>query len=890
MRLDMKTKTRVVVTAAVTCAFSWAPAAARAQNVPQSLLLTWVDRTGNVMETVGPAGGWRGPDLSPDGNRLVVHRHDFTEEANQITGGDVFLFTSGPGPGTRVTGDGAGKVENGMPIWSPDGTRIAYGSMRNGKGGIYVTRVDGSGSEELLIESETSKMPMSWSPDGRFIVYWTPGNIQWILPLTGERKPVQLSKGPTSHAQISPDGRWIAYNDTSTRSEIYIRPFSGSGKAIRVSKDGGVFARWRGDGKELFFLTQASNGKLMAADIAVNGTEVQAGTPAALFDSGYVNLGHPGGNYHVFAVSSDGRRFLIPRPESRISPDAQNGRTLTLFDRQGNTVGTVGERGQYNQLALSPDRMHVALVKNDVTRGTSDVWVLDLASGNGKQVTSSNRDEPPSNPVWSPDGRQLAYVVSRMGREAIYRKPANGEGAEEVVYEIAGAGTVLSEWTADGRYLTYYSPQLGGYIQFALPLSGDRKPIEIARSEFPMLHARLSPDARFVAFRSNESGKDQIWVRRFNPSGPSIEKWQVSRDGGTGPVYWAADGRELYYLSLNREMMVVGVRAESGFQFGEPRVLFKIPEAFPAGNGIGGAVSMSRDGERFLFAVPPAPGPRPALPQITILDREGKSVKTVTEPGRYSNASLSPDGSRVLVRKAPETVGDTELWSFDVATGKGTLIASGQINRTLWAPDGRQIFYVTQRPGGFQVVMRKSSDGSGSEEMIYRYTPGAPVNITDISSDGRFLLFDSGGVILTVPLTGGDAATRQATEILREEYFAGDARFSPDGRYLAYLSNETDRGELYVREFDLSSGTPRGETKWQLTTDGADSILGWRADGRELYYSKGDLNGGLTMVTDISPGPTFEAGEPRFLFRSRFTPAAGMIGRDVQQFVVVLPR
>src|SRR5262245_20839465 len=107
MRLAMKTKTRVVVAAVVTCGLSWAPSAARAQNLPQSLVLTWVDRTGNVIETVGPAGGWRGPDLSPAGNRLAVHRHDFTEDANQSTGGDVFLFASGPGPGTRVTGDGA---------------------------------------------------------------------------------------------------------------------------------------------------------------------------------------------------------------------------------------------------------------------------------------------------------------------------------------------------------------------------------------------------------------------------------------------------------------------------------------------------------------------------------------------------------------------------------------------------------------------------------------------------------------------------------------------------------------------------------------------------------------------------------------------------------------
>src|SRR4030095_15581804 len=141
-------------------------------------------------------------------------------------------------------------------------------------------------------------------------------------------------------------------------------------------------------------------------------------------------------------------------------------------------------------------------------------------------------------PVWSPDGKQIAYVVSRSGTEAIYRKPSSGEGSEELVYKLNGAGITLQEWTSDGRYLTYYSQQLGGNIEFALPLNGDPKPIQVARSEYVMLAARLSPDNRFVAFRSNESGKDQIWVRRFDPSGPSTDKWQGSTARGTTPALW----------------------------------------------------------------------------------------------------------------------------------------------------------------------------------------------------------------------------------------------------------------------------------------------------------------------------------------------------------------
>ena len=877
-------KTAIVVAAAVLCAeFLWSPPVAHGQN---SLQMTWVDRSGKVIETVGPQGRFLGPDLAPDGKRVAIHRHDDTNDPNRPGGGDIFVFDSGSGPGTRITGDGSGAVENAMPIWSPDGTRIVFGSVRNGMGGLYMKSADGSGPEELLIESETSKMPMSWSPDGRYIVYWVPGNIQWILPLMGDRKPFQLSEGPTSHAQISPDGKWVAYMDMTARSEIYIKPFPTGSGLLRVSKDGGTFARWRGDGKELYFLSTISNGQMMAADISVNGSTIQAGTPHALFDSGYVNLFHINGNYHVFAVSRDGQRFLIPRPDAL--PDDPNARTLTLFDRQGKTLGTVGERGFYQNIALSPDQTRVALLKPDPVKGTTDVWVLDLATGKGTQITSSKREEAARTPVWSPDGKQIAYVVSRSGTEAIYRKPSNGEGVEELIYKLNGAGITLQEWTSDGRYLTYYAQQLGGNIEFALPLAGEQSPLEVARSQFTMFAARLSPDNSFVAFRSNESGKDEIWVRTFNPSAPKTDKWQVSTDGGTGPVFWRADGKELYYLSLDRGMMAVNIRTDSGFEFGMPRLLFKIPEAFPAGAGIGPFSSMSPDGERFLLAVPRTPPPRPPLPQITILDRQGKSVQTVGEPGRYSGATFSPDGSRVLVRKSPETVGDTELWSFDVTTAKGALVASGQIGPMLWSPNGKQIYYVVNRPGGFQPIMRKAADGSGSDEVIYQYTPGAPVNINDITPDGKFLTFDSGGVILMVPLTAGDAATRQAIEFSREEYFTFGGRFSPDGRSLAYLSTETDRPELYVRPFDVSSGKPVGETKSQVTKDGVSSIVSWRADGQELYFRKSDITDGLTMAVAVSTSPGFQAGTPKFLFRAANAGPANNVSSDGQRFVFVM--
>jgi eukaryotic-like serine/threonine-protein kinase len=275
--------------------------------------LSWVDRTGRLLERIGPPGPYRGVDLSPDGNRVAVHRHD-------ANGGDVWLLEPGRrGLMSRLTFDAT--QDNASPIWSPDGNRIAFGSLRNGKWGIYVKSAAGGGTEELLVESDSPKMPMSWSPDGASVVYWE-GNPktssdQWLVPLSGDKKPRPLLQSAFNegHPQISPNGRWVAYMSNETgEPEVYVRSFpDGTGKR-QVSSGGGTFARWRKDGKELFFLSTTSSGKLMSVKVNPSGSTFEYGDPVALFDSGYINFAH-GLNYHTYAVSPDGQRFLIPRPE-----------------------------------------------------------------------------------------------------------------------------------------------------------------------------------------------------------------------------------------------------------------------------------------------------------------------------------------------------------------------------------------------------------------------------------------------------------------------------------------------------------------------------------------------------------------------------------------------
>jgi Tol biopolymer transport system component len=224
------------------------------------LQMVWLDRHGKSIETVGAEENYRGLDLAPDGKRLAVHRHDGN-------GGDVWLLDLARGTTSRMTF--SPQYENSSPIWSSDGTRIVFSSMRDGKGGLYVKSSTGAGTEQHLIESEGRIIPMSWSPDERSIVYQvqdqkTQADL-WVLSLDGDRKATPLLNGSfnESHGQISPDGKWLAYNSNETgTSEIYVQTFlPGLGK-WQVSTGGGVFPRWRRDGHELFYMDRTTNGEI----------------------------------------------------------------------------------------------------------------------------------------------------------------------------------------------------------------------------------------------------------------------------------------------------------------------------------------------------------------------------------------------------------------------------------------------------------------------------------------------------------------------------------------------------------------------------------------------------------------------------------------------------
>jgi Tol biopolymer transport system component len=555
---------------------------------------------------------------------------------------------------------------------------------------------------------------------------------------------------------------------------------------------------------------------------------------------------------------------------------AINARVLTVFDRQGNIVSTVGERAFYEDPVFSPDRKRLAVTKRDLESDTEDLWVMEIPTGKSTRITANEPRDFMATPVWSPDGSQVAYMALRGGYEGLYRTVSRGGGAEELLYRHPGAEMRLADWSMDGRFLTFFTTDLSGGTLYALPLDGaDRQPIEVFRSKSQLRGSSFSPDSRFLSYVSDESGKNEIYVRPFDSSAGaraalSAGPWRVSDQGGER-AFWRRDGKELFYLAADRAVMGVEVRTAPTLEFGKPKVLFRLSEAVNVGPGL---ANVSRDGERVVIAVPHAP----VLQQITVFDRQGKILTRVGEPARYSNSSLSPDGTRVVVMRPDPREGDVDIWTFDVATGKGTPVTNDTVpeNAPIWSPDGTQVAYASER-GSFSGIYRKAWDGTGVEEHLFQYTPGAGLVLTDWSADGKLLTFHDGcsGVLHVVPL-GGDskAVERQAIEWLRDEYNVAQARLSPDSRFMAYLSNEfktteeieSEIFEVYVRPFDIAQSdvSVGGGQPVQVSTAGALGMIFWRQDGRELYYLTPDWE---VMAVEVTTTPTFRAGTPTLLFK-----------------------
>ena len=274
---------------------------------PTMTRLSWFDRSGNPLGTLGSAEqvGLTSLRLSPDGRRVAVERSRQDET-------DVWVLDASRQ--TRFTHGSDGTLAR-LPLWSHDGTRIAFESVRAGTVALSAKPSSEDGPEEVLFASSDVKIPCDWSSDGRFLVYYVPnpntGTDLWVLP-GDTRVPFIFLRTEANElwGQFSPDGRWLAYQSNETgRYEIYVRPFPSRGGPTTISTAGGVYPRWSHDGKELYFI--APDAKMMAAPIRATATTLDAGLPAALFQTRRLGGGaNVIGRSHEYDVDASGR-FLI---------------------------------------------------------------------------------------------------------------------------------------------------------------------------------------------------------------------------------------------------------------------------------------------------------------------------------------------------------------------------------------------------------------------------------------------------------------------------------------------------------------------------------------------------------------------------------------------------
>jgi len=284
---------------------------------------------------------------------------------------------------------------------------------------------------------------------------------------------------------------------------------------------------------------------------------------------------------------------------------------MLWLDREGRKVGSVGEEAAYSNPRISPDGRKVAVEIFDANTRKSDIWIYDRARGVRTRFTAGGSQN--GSPVWSPDGSRILFNSDRKHQGDLYLKAAAGAGEEEPVLEAEGQ-KIPTDWSSDGRFIAFESREPKGERKMTLsllPLTGDRKPLVFLKRGVEIGDSRFSPDGRWLAYTSLESGRWEVYVTPF--PGPG-DRWQISTAGGYQPR-WRRDGKELFYLSPDKKLMSVEVKTVSGFEPGVPRPLFETGLA-----AVGGAnlLDVSADGQRFLIVTPT--GEQRTLPLTLVLN------------------------------------------------------------------------------------------------------------------------------------------------------------------------------------------------------------------------------------------------------------------------------
>jgi Tol biopolymer transport system component len=298
---------------------------------------------------------------------------------------------------------------------------------------------------------------------------------------------------------------------------------------------------------------------------------------------------------HVAAYAGTGEAAFSPSASGLAYADgvAIPPSQLTWFDRAGRPIETISTPARNKNLALSRDEKRVAVQRANVDTGIDDVWVVDLVRGATSRLTSGSTQK--RSPVWSPDGSRIVFA-SYAGTTDLYQKNASGAGSDDLLLKTGATGALPTDWSSDGRSLVYAAAgSKTSYDLWVLPLAGKRTPIPFLQTIFIETQGQLSPDGRWMAYSSDETGTREVWVQPFPATGA---KWQVSTEGGSEPK-WRGDGSEMFYVAGAGTLMAVPINvAATTFEAGVPVPLFETRRPF-SGPLVSNYIPAA-DGQRFL--------------------------------------------------------------------------------------------------------------------------------------------------------------------------------------------------------------------------------------------------------------------------------------------------
>jgi eukaryotic-like serine/threonine-protein kinase len=458
-----------------------------------------------------------------------------------------------------------------LPFWSPDSRHIGFFAEKKLK------RIDVSnGLTQTLCEAASAR-GAGWSREGTIVFAPTAAGPLFRVADTGgtpgAATTLDESRAETAHAwpHVLPNGNVLFVVTAAGDSEkgaaaqprgagsagLHFVSFESGRRTLLVPGAGaGAFAQGF-----LLYVREArlvarrfdpGRGDLLGDEQAISGAE----HVAAPFLRG------PG-----FAASEAG--LLVHRAESLSRSQ------LTWIDRRGRVVGVVSEPADYQQFSISPDGRRVAAARRNAADMTSSIWLIEPGRDVASRLTVGASHD--ASPLWLPGDHQLLFASLREGGHAVYAIDTDGGASPQLLQKLSETAR-LEDVSPDGRFLVYSSTAADtGLDVRLLPLDGDRdkaprKPLPLLQTAFDESGGRVSPDGRWIAYVSDESGRDEVYVRPF-PTADS--RWQISSAGGRRPR-WRRDGRELFFASPERFLIAVDVQGDSPFRSGAPRTLFQL--------------------------------------------------------------------------------------------------------------------------------------------------------------------------------------------------------------------------------------------------------------------------------------------------------------------------